>query len=81
MIRSHHARAAGYAASFAVLAWLAAAPAHTQTYPPPAPYYGVGPGQVLARVQSMGLRPMSEPRLRGPVWVVRAAGRTERWYG
>jgi hypothetical protein len=44
-------------------------------YPPPAPYYGIDPGQVLARVQSLGLRPVSEPRLRGPVWVVRAVGR------
>jgi hypothetical protein len=44
-------------------------------YPSPTPYYGVAPGQVLARVQSMGLRPVSEPRLRGPVWVVRAVGR------
>ena len=75
MNRSRYARAAGYVASLAVLAWLAGLPAAAQMYPPPAPYYGVDPGQVLARVQSLGLRPVSEPRLRGPVWVVRAVGR------
>ena len=57
------------------LAWFAGSPAAAQMYQPPAPYYGVDPGQVLARVQSLGLRPVSEPRLRGPVWVVRAVGR------
>jgi hypothetical protein len=75
MHRSRSARAAGYVVSLAVLAWFAGSPAATQMYPPPAPYYGVDPGQVLARVQSLGLRPVSEPRLRGPVWVVRAVGR------
>jgi hypothetical protein len=75
MNRSRHARAAGYVVSLAVLAWFAGSPAAAQTYPPPAPYYGVDPGQVIARVQSLGLHPVSEPRLRGPVWVVRAVGR------
>lgn len=75
MNRSRAVRAAGYAVSLAVLAWLAASPAAAQIYPPPAPYYGVAPGQVLARIESLGLRPVSEPRLRGPVWVVRAVGR------
>lgn len=75
MIKSRHAHAAGYAVSLAVLAWFAGSPAAAQMYQPPEPYYGVGPGQVLARVQSLGLRPMSEPRSRGPVWVVRAMGR------
>jgi hypothetical protein len=75
MNRSRYARAAGYVVSLAVLAWFAGSPAAAQMYPPPAPYYGVGPGQVLERVQSLGLRPVSEPRLRGPVWVVRAVGR------
>jgi len=62
--------------SLAVLALLAATPAAAQMYPPQ-PYYGgiVSPGQVMAAVQSLGLRPVSEPRLRGPVWVVRAVGR------
>ena len=70
------ARAAGCAVSLVVLAWAAGPPAVAQSYPPPAPYYyGVGPDQVLARIQSMGLRPVSEPHLRGPVWVVRAEGR------
>ncbi|HLL29170.1 MAG TPA: hypothetical protein VKT73_16140 [Xanthobacteraceae bacterium] len=75
-------RSKGFAAqatSLAVLTWLTASPAVAQMYPPPAPYpapaYGVGPSQVLARVQSMGLHPVSEPFLRGPVWVVRAVGR------
>lgn len=75
MNRSHAVYAAAYAVSLAVLAWFAGSPAAAQMYPPPAPYYGVAPGQVLARVQAMGLRPVSEPRLRGPVWVVRAVGR------
>lgn len=75
MNRSPSARAAAYAVSLAVLAWCAGSPAAAQIYPPPAPYYGVAPGQVLARVQSLGLRPVSEPHLRGPVWVVRALGR------
>jgi len=74
MVKSHYARAAGYMVSLAVLAWFAASPTAAQMYPSPAPYYGVGPEQVLARVQSMGLRPVSEPHLRGPVWVVRATG-------
>lgn len=75
MNRSRYARAAGYVVSLAVLALFAGSPAAAQMYPSPAPYYGVDPGQVLARVQSLGLRPVSEPRLRGPVWVVRAVGR------
>ena len=75
MNRSRYARAAAYVVSLAVLAWFEGSPAAAQMYPPPAPSYGVGPGQVLARVQSLGLRPVSEPRLRGPVWVVRAVGR------
>jgi hypothetical protein len=79
MNRSRYAHAAGYAVSLAVvslaLAWFEGSPAAAQMYPSPAPYYGVAPGQVLARVQSLGLRPVSEPRLRGPVWVVRAVGR------
>jgi hypothetical protein len=75
MNRSPSARVAAYAVSLAALAWYAGSPAAAQMYPPPAPYYGVAPGQVLARVQSLGLRPVSEPRLRGPVWVVRALGR------
>ena len=75
MNRSRYTRAAGYVASLVVLTWLAGLPAAAQMYPPPAPYYGVNPGQVLARVQSLGLRPVSEPHLRGPVWVVRAVGR------
>jgi len=79
MNRSPSARAAGHAVSLAFLAWFAGSPAAAQSYPPPAPYaspyYGVAPGQVLARVQSLGLRPMGEPVLRGQVWVVRAEGR------
>ena len=75
MNRSRYAHAAGYAVSLAVLAWFAGSPAAAQMYPQPAPYYGADPGQVLARVQSLGLRPVSEPRLRGPAWVVRAVGR------
>ena len=75
MNRSRYAHAAGYAVSLAVLAWFAGSPAAAQMYPSPGPYYGVAPGQVLARVQSLGLRPVSEPRLRGSVWVVRAVGR------
>jgi hypothetical protein len=75
MNRSRYAHAAGYAVSLAVLAWFAGSPAAAQMYPSPAPYYGVAPGQVLARVKLLGLRPVSEPRLRGPVWVVRAVGR------
>jgi hypothetical protein len=79
MNKSRYAHAAGYAVSLVAvslaLAWFAGSPAAAQMYPSPAPYYGVAPGQVLARVQSLGLRPVSEPRLRGPVWVVRAVGR------
>jgi hypothetical protein len=75
MNRSRAVRAAGCAVSLAVFAWWAASPAAAQIYPPPAPYYGVAPGEVLARIQSLGLRPVSEPRLRGPAWVVRAVGR------
>jgi hypothetical protein len=75
MNRSRHARVTGYVVSLAVLAWFAGSPAAAQMYQPPAPYYGVDPGQVLARIQSLGLRAVSEPRLRGPVWVVRAVGR------
>ena len=75
MNRSRVARAAAHAISLAVLAWLAGSPAVAQMYPPPTPSYGVAPDQVLARIQSMGLRPVSEPRLRGPVWVTRAIGR------
>lgn len=68
-------RAAACAASIAALSWLAISPAAAQIYPSPAPYDGVGPGQVIARVESMGLRPISAPHLRGPVWAVRAEGR------
>jgi len=71
-------RASGHAISLAVLAWIAVSPAVAQNYPSPAPYpapYGVAPGEVLSRVQSLGLRPIGEPILRGPVWVVRAEGR------
>ena len=68
-------RAAGCAVSLVALTGLASISAAAQGYPPPASYYGVGPDQVLARIQSMGLHPVSEPHLRGPVWVVRAEGR------
>lgn len=62
--------------SIAVVALLAATPAAAQVYPAE-PYYGgiVSPGEVIAAAQSLGLRPVSEPRLRGPVWVVRAVAR------
>ncbi len=62
--------------SLAVLALLMATPAAAQMYPAQ-PYYGgvISPGQVIGAVQSLGLRPVSEPRFRGPVWIVRAVGR------
>jgi len=73
------ARALACAASIAAAGWLAVSPAAAQIYaapaPYPAPYYSVGPAQVIARIESMGLRPVDEPRLRGPVWTVRAVGR------
>jgi hypothetical protein len=69
------ARALAWAASITTAAWFAASPAAAQVYPAPGPYYGVAPAQVIARVQSMGLQPVSEPHLRGPVWAVRAQGR------
>src|SRR5215469_5897728 len=62
--------------SFAVLAFLAATPAVAQPYPAE-PYYGgvVPPREVMRAVADMGLQPVSEPRLRGNVWIVRGAGR------
>ncbi len=67
---------------FAVLAlWVVplAAPAVAQPYPQPypaEPYYGViSPRDVMRTVAGMGLQPVSEPRLRGNVWIVRGAGR------
>jgi hypothetical protein len=59
----------------AVLALLAATPAAAQIYPEP--YYGgvISPGEVIAAARSLGLQPVSEPRLRGPVWIVRAIAR------
>lgn len=61
--------------SFAVLALLAATPAVAQPYPAE-PYYGVvSPRHVMRTVAGMGLQPVSEPRLRGNVWVVRGVGR------
>lgn len=61
--------------SFAVLALLAATPAVAQPYPAE-PYYGVvSPRDVMHTVAGMGLQPVSEPRLRGNVWVVRGIGR------
>jgi hypothetical protein len=62
--------------SFAVVTLLMATPAAAQMYPSQ-PHYGgvISPGQVMGAVQSLGLRPVSEPHLRGPVWVVRAVGR------
>lgn len=62
--------------SFAVLALLTATPAAAQVYPAEPYYRGIIPAeQVLAIAHSFGLEPVSEPRLRGPVWVVRALGR------
>jgi hypothetical protein len=61
--------------SFAVLALLAATPAVAQPYPAE-PYYGVvSPRDVMRTVAGMGLQPVSEPRLRGNVWIVRGVGR------
>lgn len=62
--------------SLAVLALLATTPAVAQVYPAE-PYYRsmVLPEQVIDTVRSLGLRPVNEPRLRGPVWVVRALAR------
>jgi hypothetical protein len=68
-------RAATCAAATTILSCVAISSAVAQIYPSPAPYYGIGPGHVVARVESMGLRTISEPRLRGPVWAVRAEGR------
>jgi hypothetical protein len=60
--------------SFAVLALLAT-PAVAQPYPAE-PYYGVvSPRDVMRTVAGMGLQPVSEPRLRGSVWIVRGVGR------
>ncbi len=65
---------------FAVVALWVATPAAAQIYQ--MPYYPgpgypntISSGQAMAAVQSVGLRPVSEPDLRGPVWVVRAIGR------
>jgi hypothetical protein len=62
--------------SFAVLAFLAATPAVAQPYPAE-PYYSgvVSPREIMRTVAGMGLQPVSEPRLRGNVWIVRGAGR------
>ncbi len=62
--------------SFAVLALLAATPAVAQPYPAE-PYYGgiVSPRDVMRTVAGMGLQPVSEPHLRGNVWIVRGVGR------
>jgi hypothetical protein len=62
--------------SFAVLALLAATPAVAQPYPAE-PYYGgiVSPRHVMRTVADMGLQPVSEPHLRGNVWIVRGVGR------
>jgi len=67
--------------SFAVLVLLMATPAIAQMYPlapySPDPGYPrtISPGQVMAAVQSAGLRPVSDPRLRGSVWSVSAIDR------
>jgi hypothetical protein len=79
MNKSPSVRAVGHAIWLAALAFAAASPGTAQTYPPPAPYpapyEGVGPAEVLAQIQALHLRPLSEPVLRGPVWVTRAEGR------
>jgi hypothetical protein len=65
--------------SFAVLASLtilAATPAVAQPYPAEPYYTGVvSPREIMRTVADMGLQPVSEPRLRGNVWIVRGAGR------
>lgn len=66
--------------SFAVLVLFVATPAVAQPYPQPypaEPYYSgvISPREVMRVVAGMGLQPMSEPRLRGNVWIVRGAGR------
>jgi hypothetical protein len=75
MENSSFLRAVACAASIAALSLLVVSPAAAQIYSSPGPYYRIGPGQVVARVESMGLQPISEPHLRGPVWAVRAQGR------